>query len=208
MLMIAKKYASFLGSFILGFFIMFLIHLLYAHEWSVQRDRDIKSVKQETSVGPTTRPLTQNEILILADKAKKMSGYEKQLVTFGSRTVSQNGNVTTIDLLIKGPEKTLMDAADIRLDFSQGIEVLQVEKGKAFSSYPHISVRGASILATGIADISDGQISYGLMNSTFIRVTLRQFEKTGTVKIISEGTNVYLMGESILDRTKSIDKLL
>jgi len=199
--MISKTNIFVILSFFAGLSLMFIFNRQAINLLSKEKNKcEAEKIQIDNAKSPTTKPLTKQEIYLLADKAKKMEEYQPQKLYFSSKITKTKSDLITVDVIIEGNKESLFDAADLRIDFTEGIRILDVKKGTAFSSYPQISVKGASILVTGIASVTNQGIDYGKVGEPYITIQVKQLQKTGKMTINKENTNVYLMGETIFDK--------
>lgn len=205
--MITKNTLFIILSFFAGLTIMFVFNRQAINILREQKNTcESESMKKSSIV--STRPLTKQEIFILADKAKKMDQYKPMKLNYTSQITKGEKGDMTIVIMVEGPQEALFDAADLRIDFTEGIRILDVQKGSAFSSYPQISVKGASIIATGIASVTDKGIEYGYIKKPFVTIQARQLQKTGRMIINKEDSNIYLMGETVFDKENNKNDIL
>lgn len=201
--MISKNTIYIILSFVLGLGMMFVFNR-QAIKFLVE-EKNICETEKKRNVSliiPTTKPLTKQEIYILADKMKKMEEYQPQKLYFSSEVRKVEGGIITVVVKIEGNEESLLDAADLRLDFNDGVQILDVKKGNVFISYPQLSVQGASILVTGIASVKEKGMEFGNVGEVFATITLNKIKPKATLFSIKNDTDIYLMGESVYDTEK------
>ena len=191
-------------SFLFG--VLFTVLLNNQATKSLIQEKNLLEKKNQTleRMQITTKPLGKQEIYLLADKLQKLDQYHSQKLFFTSRVTKINNDQVTVDIYIEGDKTSLLDAADLRIDFNEGIRILDIKKGQVFSSYPQLSVQGASIVVTGIASLVDRGLEFGKVGERFITISIKKIKPNATLTFMKEGTNIYLMGKSIYDFEKTL----
>ncbi|MCX6731281.1 MAG: hypothetical protein NTZ55_05525 [Candidatus Roizmanbacteria bacterium] len=111
----------------------------------------------------------------------------------------------TVTFWINGPTKTLFDAADLGLTFSNVKEKPICTTGDVFSNYPLMTTESDSLSITGIATIGTEKIAGGAINKLFASCTFEKKDplQKGIIVIDPSKTHVYSLGASVLDLERS-----
>lgn len=127
-------------------------------------------------------------------------------VYFTAKSTPLAGGDTQIDITLKGEDNVSVDATDLVIAYPSSVEVKEIQKGKAFPSYPRALSKNGNITITGIAMPVGSSITYGKINELFATIIVNKKPNT-MMDINTKDTQAYFNGEPILDFVRSFKEL-
>lgn len=103
----------------------------------------------------------------------------------------------------------LADAIDLRLDFDEGIEIVEVVDGNSFSLYPRKIIEENFVLITGVALTQKNEIQFAKPKTTFITLKLKtnSLDDKLVINFNRQESKIYLSGNDILDINRSFSQI-
>lgn len=200
--------------FIVDFFVLLFISIIIylGISYSYQRKLDLLKAEinnyQKQLLQKKLPILTLADISFVFDKYKELMSIKKTPLYFTANTQKLSINQWKVTVELDGGDDGAADAADLRLDFPEGLTVFDLKTGSAFPLYPRKVVADNYILLTGLASIDNNQMVFGKPNKIFAEFTVQTKDNQLNKKQITvnkEDTKIYLNGESVLDTGKSVN---
>ena len=191
----------------------------------VNSTKELSLLKKEHLVN--TQVLKQNKIYIsslqkqiqeqlkkdvdrLQDQQSSSSSplYNESGVYISAKESPLSNGTRSIAFRVQGQDKTMFDAMDLGLLFSNIKADPICTTGDTFIHYPFIENKELHLNITGVADIRVGKMTTGTVNTTFVSCLFekKDMNQITTIKLNPIKTHIYFLGKPILNLENSFTK--
>lgn len=182
--------------------ILFLL-LLSITIW-IAFQRKTEPFKDEKKYQPA---LTKIDTSFILKRDKVLESVIKSPLYFDAKTQKLTTNKWKVTINLSGDINGAADAADIKLNLSEGLTISELKEGSAFPLYPRKVISNNYILVTGLATIINSKMIFGEPNKIFFEFIVQTTENHQNARLIRidvNDTKIYLNGESVLDIDKNV----
>jgi len=155
--------------------------------------------------------ISLGDFYLMAQKNKTLATFKTSPLFFTTNTV-KNNNQWQVSVYLQGDGRAAADAADLRLDFGNNLEVVEIKTGTAFPLYPRKVIGKNYLLITGLASLANNNVVFGQPGKLFADITI---EASGTasnqkhsLSLNKSDTKIYLNGESVFDDKKTFNQIV
>jgi len=152
-----------------------------------------------------SRQKEQTATELFTNKTAELQDVVKGKLSFVSSVKKSGTDTYQVTIKLQGESRMKTDAADLVLAYGPDLEISDVTVGTAFPSYPRKTIGPASVTITGLATVAGTDMSFGKPDAVFAVLTVKKLtpEKQARLILDTNNTNVYLMGESVMDYNAS-----
>ncbi len=210
-----KKITVVLTTFLLimtGVTVYLLFNLLMVKQKIVTLESEnasqTKALKQNKSYIQSLQKNEQKELKASVDNLRVQQS-SASAVTINTKTgiyidttsTVLSSSKQTVTFLVKGPEKSVFDAMDLSLAYSNVKNKPECTTGAVFDQYPLKDISDSTLTITGVAQIVGSSITTGVLNKSFVVCTFEKKDLTQKVNINLDlaKTHIYSLGESVFN---------
>lgn len=203
-----KKYG--LAIFFLTVYILSL-GLLYRNFSNKISQLESEKKELQTMLSAKQNPaLNLNDIYLFSQKTKTLSTKKRGKLYFDFSKKSLNREMWQVDISLAGDNDVVADAADLQLDYSTDLSIIEINFGDAFPLYPRNIDKDHQLTLTGISAIEKNKITYASPGEIFVTLVVKKKQDDLEPKFIQlnrEGTKIFYSSKNILDDEKNFERI-
>jgi len=133
----------------------------------------------------------------------------EKIFYFEARLSKQTATLSNLDIFLMGKNGESVDGADLTLEASKNLRIVNVFPGQTFRQYPRVFFTGEEAIITGIADLTASGALPGEANRLFASLVVEQIDPTlpASLQVNTAGTGAYFQGKPVLNQEQSLKKV-
>ncbi|OGG25730.1 hypothetical protein A2960_05265 [Candidatus Gottesmanbacteria bacterium RIFCSPLOWO2_01_FULL_39_12b] len=191
--------------------IIYISSFIFLNSYYTKKIRLLTQEKNSCQIAQVLNPtphLELNDVFLYGQKMKAVLSSPTEMMFFSNTHNKIDGNSWQIIINLEGNSDQLTDSANLQLDYDNGISDIQITPGDAFPLYPKIIQNKTMLSITGIATISQNNITYGQSNKIFATLLVHP---NPTVKkailTINNNSKIYFLSQNILDQERTFKEI-
>lgn len=195
------------GTIIFSVFIGVIAAVFYFYPRLQTANLSVSAYKDKLAVFEKNKISIPSFITKSISRANMPENGKTEQAYFTYSVIPLQNNQYQIDIRLESNNPLPCDASDLILTYDNSISVLTLEKGLSFPTYPRLEYNQSSVTITGIAGLSNNNLSYGTSNTLFATLHVKKNTPNAMIKVNIQDTNVFFSRKSLFDTTRSFKQI-